>query len=222
MKSRTILSSAIAALGAAAMTGAASAADQRETISATQGAPVIVLMPLAITTAPDFSNGCWARLYDSTDYKGDRLALVGPIDMPNMRTAFGTDWSGDFDSIQTGPKATLTVYDAENYKDKAATFGPGKAVRDLDEKMGLFEQIRSVKIACTSGTKTSATSSGGSASDGNKESFASLDKDNDGMIGRVEAAADVDAKSQFDRLDSNQDQKLSRAEYEAWDKATTK
>jgi hypothetical protein len=35
------------------------------------------------------------------------------------------------------------------------------------------------------------------------------------MLGRIEAAADADAKSESDRLDANQDQKLSRTEYNA-------
>lgn len=52
-----------------------------------------------------------------------------------------------------------------------------------------------------------------------KESFAKLDKDGDGFIGRIEAAADADAKSKFERLDADKDQKLSREEYEAWGRA---
>jgi hypothetical protein len=131
---------------------------------------------VAIATTETFSNGCWARLYDSTDFKGNQLSLVGPVDMPNMRTAFGTDWSGQFDSLQVGPKATLTVYDNENYAQKAATFKPGQKVQDLDEKMGTFEQIRSAKISCAGGGRTaqgeadSSSSSGASSSGGSSGS----------------------------------------------------
>ena len=49
-----------------------------------------------------------------------------------------------------------------------------------------------------------------------KEPFTKLDKDGDGALSRAEAAADVDAKSRFERLDTNRDQKLSMAEYQAW------
>jgi hypothetical protein len=144
--------------------------------------------------------------------------------MPNMRTAFGTDWSGEFDSIQVGPKARLTVYDNENYAQKAATFKPGQKVADLDEKMGMFEQIRSAKIACTGGTPTaqsdgadsaSTGASGSPAARGKHEPFSSLDKDDDGFIGRMEATADADAKSRFEALDKDDDEKLSRSEYDA-------
>ena len=122
--------------------------------SVSPNAPIIVLVPVQVAAKDSFSNGCWARLYDSTNFQGNQLSLVGPVDMPNMRTAFGTDWSGQFDSIEVGPKATLTVYDNENYKQKAATFKPGQKVKDLDEKMGTFEQIRSAKVACAGGAKT--------------------------------------------------------------------
>ena len=89
--------------------------------------------------------------------------------------------------------------------------------------MGMFEQIRSVKLACADGAKAAQADGGAtsSAMERRAESFASLDSDNDGMLGRIEAAADADAKSEFDRLDSNDDQKLSRSEYLAWKQASS-
>ncbi|HEX5611135.1 MAG TPA: beta/gamma crystallin domain-containing protein, partial [Burkholderiales bacterium] len=96
------------------------------------GAPVVVLVPVAIAQAGDFGDGCWARLYDGQNFRGNELALLGPVDMANMRTAFGTDWSGQFDSVMTGPKATVTVYDNENYRQKAATIRPNQKIADLD------------------------------------------------------------------------------------------
>lgn len=158
--------------------------------SASPKAPLIVLVPLTVAAAPDFSNGCWARLYDSTNFEGNQLSLVGPVDMPNMRTAFGTDWSGQFDSIAVGPKARLTVYDNENYGQKAATFKPSQKVADLDEKMGTFENISSVKVACTGGASTAQSGQRGSASAGGSassaSSFEALDTNNDGSLSRSE------------------------------------
>jgi hypothetical protein len=235
MKYRRSLVAVAAAFAAGAASPAMAAGDskgassgasgsQTQGASAPAGAPVIVLVPLQVASRSNFSNGCWARLHDSTDFQGNQLSLVGPVDMPNMRTAFGTDWSGQFDSIEVGPKARLTVFDNENYKEKAATFKSGQKVADLDEKMGTFEQIRSVKIACAGGAKTAqqdaggASAGAGSAAGGKSsaaagKSFSSLDTDNDGMIGRIEAAADADAKSRFEKLDTNGDGKLSRSEY---------
>lgn len=174
----------IAAFAAGGMTGAVAADDKKQSQdksrsaagggksadAASPNAPIIVLMPVAVVSKSNFSDGCWARLYDSTDFKGNQLTLVGPVDMPNMRTAFGTDWSGQFDSLQTGPKATLTVYDNENYKEKAASFKAGQKVKDLDEKMGAFEQVRSAKIACAGGGKTAQQDKGSSAASGSSSS----------------------------------------------------
>jgi len=89
------------------------------------------------------------RLYSEDNFRGDQLSLVGPVDMPNMRTPFGQDWSGEFDSIAVGPKA--------------ARFEPGQRVPQLDEKLGFFEQIRSMKIACAAGSKTAQSASGSKA-----------------------------------------------------------
>ncbi|MCD6680997.1 MAG: hypothetical protein LT102_10145 [Burkholderiaceae bacterium] len=114
------------------------------------GVPVVVLMPVKIANTDQFAKGCWARLYDSTDFKGDQLTLVGPAEMPDMISHFGVDWAGTFDSVAVGPKATLTVYDAQNYQDEAQTFKPGQKVADLDEKMELFESVQSAKVSCAS------------------------------------------------------------------------
>ena len=104
---------AVAVAGALAATGAmAQGQDKQKSSSGASapppGTPLIVLVPVQVASTDSFSNGCWARLYDSTDFRGNQLSLVGPVDMPNMRTAFGTDWSGQFDSIAVGPKARLT------------------------------------------------------------------------------------------------------------------
>jgi hypothetical protein len=167
-----LLSLAIAAAFAAS--GVAFAAgdqqtrkDQSAASGSSQSKPLIVLVPMAVLT-PTFANGCWVRLHDSTDFKGNQLSLVGPIDMPNMRTAFGTDWSGQFDSIEVGPKARVTVYDNENYKQKSASFEPGAKVRDLDEKMGTFEQIRSAMVACTEPSQAQKQHGSDAAAGGSK------------------------------------------------------
>lgn len=132
--------------------------------AAPPGAPVIVLVPVAIATTQSFGNGCWARLHDGENFRGNQLTLVGPVDMPNMRTAFGTDWGGEFDSIVVGPKATVTVYDNENYRQKAATFKPNQKVANMGgNQISPFEDVRSLKIACAGGGPTAQQQDGGSA-----------------------------------------------------------
>lgn len=29
-------------------------------------------------------NGCWVKLYDGKDYKGDSFMIIGPINLPTM------------------------------------------------------------------------------------------------------------------------------------------
>jgi sporulation protein YlmC with PRC-barrel domain len=76
------------------------------------------------------------------------------------------------------------------------------------------------KPSMSQSSKSSSASAGASASGAaKKEDFSRLDKDGDGMINRMEAAADADAKSRFEKLDSNKDEKLSQQEYQAWGSA---
>jgi hypothetical protein len=126
--------------------------------------------------------------------------------MPNMRTAFGTDWSGSFDSVAVGPKATVTVYDNENYQQRVAQFKPGERIPDLGDRVGFFEDIRSLRIFCsgrqqasqdagfgtTSAQQASGVAPGGSTSAGSenrKDRFTRLDTNGDGSISRSEWTA---------------------------------
>jgi hypothetical protein len=122
----------------------------------------VILVPVVIAEKQDLGE-CWAKLYTDPNFHGDQLSLVGPVDMPNMRTPFGRDWSGEFESIAVGPKATVTIYDNENYTQKAATFKAGQRVPKLDKKLGFFEQVHSVKIACAGGQRNAEAKSGSAA-----------------------------------------------------------
>jgi Ni/Co efflux regulator RcnB len=114
---------------------------------------LMVLVPVAqpTTTQAAMRDGCWAKLYTNEKYGGDALTLIGPVDMPTMAGPFGVNWSNQIESVQTGPRTTLTIYDEERYRDRAATIRPGQEVPDLeDEKLGFFEDFRSMKISCAS------------------------------------------------------------------------
>ena len=70
-----------------------------------------------------------------------------------------------------------------------------------------------------SSEKSASQASSGGSSAAQKDKFSKLDMDGDGFVGRSEAAADEDAKSRFEKLDANKDQKLSQQEYQAWGSA---
>lgn len=107
---------------------------------------VLLVVPIAYATDNKLGNGCWARLYDGGNYTGSQYVLVGPVDIPAMRDGLGLNEK--YDSVVVGPKATLTVYDNVNYRDKAATLKSASRTPDLDDKMGAFETIRSLKVTC--------------------------------------------------------------------------
>lgn len=130
-----------------------SRAPSRASAGANAGATpmLMVLVPIAqpSTAQAAMRDGCWAKLYTEEKYGGDSLTLVGPVDMPQMTGPFGVNWADQIESVQTGPRTTLTIYDDRNYRDRAATIRPGQEVPDLeDEKLGFFEDFRSMKIAC--------------------------------------------------------------------------
>ena len=110
-------------------------------------APVVVLMPVAIyPRGEQIANGCWVRLYEGNNFEGRQLTVIGPADLPNVEenvAVFG------FDSAMVGPKASVTAYDGENYEDRTAKLEAGKKYPDLgDTKLGLFEDIESMRVSC--------------------------------------------------------------------------
>jgi hypothetical protein len=112
---------------------------------------LVVMVPVAQPTLAQAAmrDGCWAKLYTDQKYRGDVLTLVGPVDMPSMSGPFGVNGTDGVESVQTGPRATLTIYDERDYRDRAATIRPGEEVPDLeDEKLGFFEDFRSLRISC--------------------------------------------------------------------------
>lgn len=114
-------------------------------------APFILLAPpvIAATVGTELAGDCWARLYDAENYLGDVLLLAGPIDVPDARIGETFEWGRKYHSVVVGPKATLTVYDNELYVDRAVTFTSDQRVPNLDEKLGYFENIQSLKLSCT-------------------------------------------------------------------------
>lgn len=130
-----------------ASNGVALAQDKTDAKNVTPTA-VLLVVPVAYAADEKLGNGCWARLYDGGNYMGSQRVLVGPVNIPAMRDGLGINEK--YDSVIVGPKATLTVYDNINYRDKSAVLKPASRTPDLDDKMGLFETIRSLKVSCAS------------------------------------------------------------------------
>jgi hypothetical protein len=115
--------------------------------SARRRTPVLILVPVEFDN-DGLGDGCWVRFYDSANFKGDRITLVGPIEMPSIKVPLGDFWGG-FDSAIIGSKARVVTYEKENFRDHSSTLNAGERIPDLGNgKLGLFEGMESLKITC--------------------------------------------------------------------------
>lgn len=114
----------------------------------TANVPVVVMVPLKLNLQEE-AKGCWAKLYDREKYQGENMMLVGPVDLPQMRGPMGLSWENKIESVETGPKAQVVIYDNENFRDRNKIVTPGSKIPELSEKMGFFDDIRSLRLSCT-------------------------------------------------------------------------
>ncbi|MCC2636839.1 MAG: hypothetical protein K0Q68_558 [Moraxellaceae bacterium] len=129
-------------------------------------APVVLIVPMLTAMDQGMASGCWARLYDSTDLKGNMFTISGPVDIPSLESGriAGFEWDRNFDSVQVGPNATLMVWQGSDYTEDSTTFRANQRVRDLDARMGFFEDIKSVKVSCANPSRSGGSGSSGSGS----------------------------------------------------------
>jgi hypothetical protein len=110
--------------------------------------PVLVMVPVQVSKDIGMDKGCWVKLYDQKDFQGDSFTLIGPINLPEMVGPFGFNWENKIRSLETGPKANLTIYDNRNFKDQDKFIDPNKKVPDLSKRMGFFDDFRSMMLSC--------------------------------------------------------------------------
>jgi hypothetical protein len=53
-----------------------------------------------------------------------------------------------YESVEIGPRATLTIFDEPGFRERTLKFQAGQRVADLDEVMGVFRTIRSARLTC--------------------------------------------------------------------------
>lgn len=110
--------------------------------------PVLIMVPVQVSKDVGMDKGCWVKLYDKKDFQGDSFTLVGPINLPEMVGPFGFNWENKIRSLETGPKANLTIYDNRNFRDQDKFIDPNKKVPDLSKRMGFFDDFRSMMLDC--------------------------------------------------------------------------
>lgn len=114
----------------------------------TQPQPVVIQVPVQVST-PGLENGCWAQFYSERNFKGDPATLVGPATIETADQFTGKKLKRAIDSLVTGPKATLRVYEHAMFKDRSTTFGPNSREGGLITKLGFGGQIESLQLDCT-------------------------------------------------------------------------
>ncbi len=114
----------------------------------TRPQPVVVQVPVQLTT-PGLEAGCWAQLYPDRNFAGDPATLVGPLSLETADQVAAKQLKRDIDSLVTGPKATLRVYEHALFKDRSVSFGPNSRQSGLLTKLGPGGRIESLQLECT-------------------------------------------------------------------------
>ena len=109
-------------------------------------APLTLVVPGDFPIDDNFGHGCWVRLYDGIDFKGNELILAGPLALPRLG-AVAAPWR-DWDSAITGPRAVLSAYTALAFEGHAATVQPGERVADMTPRTGRRQDIESLRVDC--------------------------------------------------------------------------
>lgn len=138
--------------GAAGTAGTAAGqkGEQRAGRAAGTTPHVFMLVPVDLAAKEGTTKGgCWARIYDGENYMGDALTLAGPISLADMTGPFGLNWDDRVNSVEIGPKATLTVYDNEGFRNQVGQFKSGQKVPDISRKLGFFDEFASVRMTCS-------------------------------------------------------------------------
>ena len=115
----------------------------------TRPSPVVVQVPVQITS-PALESGCWVQFYDERGFKGSMATLVGPVALESEDKLSGRQLKRHIDSLVTGPKATLRVYEHAMFKDRSVVFGPNSREAGLLTRLGFGGEIQSMQLECDS------------------------------------------------------------------------
>lgn len=111
--------------------------------------PVVMLVPMQFREDPNLAKGCWVRLYNDENLKGnDELTVVGPMQLKSLKMPGGVNWKHKAESLIVGPKARVTIYESELFKKKEAAFQPGQQVPNLRKGFGFLNSMESIKVEC--------------------------------------------------------------------------
>lgn len=136
-----------AAIATTLMSASLSYGQQPATTTQQESELVLLLVPVEVSSST-IQGGCWANLYDQRDFKGEGVTMAGPVVVGATDKATGRYLRRNIDSLQIGPKATLTVFEHRMFKDRSVSFAPNSKEPGLIKKLGFSGRIESLKLDC--------------------------------------------------------------------------
>ncbi len=131
----------------------------------------IVLLGLA-STADAKDENCWGDFFEGAQYTGKHIQLAGPVELRNLNSVNGGNWSSRIGSLKVGDEATVTVYDDVDFKlaptdmakspglmrswgvtekdikeESELIFHPKSMIHDLSD-FNFHHKVKSLKIKC--------------------------------------------------------------------------
>ena len=110
-------------------------------------APLVLMVPVEVSNQA-LQAGCWAQFYEQKDFKGEMLTLVGPTQLDALDKGSAKQLKRDIDSIVTGPKTVLKVYEHRLFKDRMVEFAANAREGNARKALGFGGRIESIQLTC--------------------------------------------------------------------------
>ena len=104
----------------------------------------LLVVPAGDTLDANVADGCWARVYSDTNFRGEALTFVGNVEVPGVDSALGQ--GAGYESLIVGPGAALIAGTGQ----QTITIHPNQRIPDLGSTQpdNMFGTVRSVRLAC--------------------------------------------------------------------------
>jgi hypothetical protein len=145
------LTTLLAALAVAALGACSSTSGTRGSSGYSSGMAepdtVVLVLPTA-GASEQMRTGCWASFYEESNFNGDSLTLIGPVELQSLDRGSATQLKRDVKSVVVGPSATLVVYQKQLFSARSVGFQPNTREASLIETLGFGGRIESMKMTC--------------------------------------------------------------------------
>ena len=108
----------------------------------------VTLITPVVGSQQAIASGCWATFYDEKNFGGDSTTLVGPIELQALDKGSAKQLRRAIDSVVTGPRATLILYEKVAFSSRSVGFGPDTRQGNLIERLGFGGRIESMQLRC--------------------------------------------------------------------------